>query len=164
MGLTDLLRDRKDAVVGRWLEGALAIYSADAARMFSREKDPFANPVGHRLRVGTRGIVDGLLNGNDHGEISSQLEEIIRVRAVQEMDPSCAVGFVFGLKDAIRAELGDELGTVAVQQELFDLERGIDEIALVAFDIFARCRERLCELRINEVKRQVSWVMERQNR
>ena len=38
------------------------------------------------------------------------------------------------------------------------------QIALAAFDIYTRCREQVCQLRVNEVKRRVSWAMERQSR
>ena len=34
---------------------------------------------------------------------------------------------------------------------------------MIAFEIFVECRESVCELRINEVKRRVSWVMEKMN-
>ena len=37
----------------------------------------------------------------------------------------------------------------------------VDQIALFAFDIYTRCREKVAELRINEIKRGVSAVMAR---
>jgi hypothetical protein len=44
------------------------------------------------------------------------------------------------------------------------MDRKIDEVALSAFEIYAARREEVSELRINEVKRQVSWVMGKMNR
>ena len=50
------------------------------------------------------------------------------------------------------------------ESELAKLEADIDRIALAAFDVYVQCREQLCELRVNEVKRRVSWVMERMSK
>jgi hypothetical protein len=156
MKLAELLRDNQDALVGRWLEDVLGAYSEKAASLFARRKDPFANPVGASLRRGLGGIVAALVAGADAEACREHLDEIIRIRAVQQLSATEAVGFVFGLKDAIRA--------VLPEADLPDLDRRIDAIALVAFDVYARCREQVCELRVNEVKRRVAWVMERQNR
>ena len=164
MELSERLQDSKEAIVGRWLEDALATYSADAATAFVRQEDPFANPVGHSLRVGTRAIFEALLDGADVEKVHRSLEDIIRIRAVQELDPSRAVSFVFRLKDAIRAEMGQASSDPQALAELAQLERRIDEVALAAFDVFVRCREQVCELRVNELKRQIPWVMERQSR
>ncbi|MHC4128310.1 MAG: RsbRD N-terminal domain-containing protein [Planctomycetota bacterium] len=164
MKLADLLRDRRDAIVERWLEDVLSMYPAAAAGAFTRRKDPFANPVGNSLRTGTAGIFDALLDGMDTATIRRHLDEIIRIRAVQQLEAAQAVGFVFRLKDAVRAVLGPLNGDPGLPAELAEFERQVDEIALVAFAIFVECREQVCELRVNEVKRQVPWVMERQSR
>jgi hypothetical protein len=164
MKLADLLREHRDAIVERWLEDALSMYPAPAAGAFTRRKDPFANPVGNSLRTGTAGIFDAVLEGTDTETIRRHLDEIIRIRAVQQLDAPQAVGFVFRLKDAVRAELQRLNGDPGVWCELAELDRRIDEIALAAFDVYVQCREQVCELRVNEVKRRVSWAMERQSR
>jgi len=163
MTLGKLLQTDKDAIVRRWLEDALASYSEEAAVAFGRQKDPFSNPVGHSLRVGTGLIVEELFNGMDAEKIYQSLHEIIKIRAVQQMTASQAVGFIFLLKDAVRAELGDAVSEPRLATELVELEKRIDSIALAAFDVFVKHREHLSELRINEVKRRISWVVEKMN-
>lgn len=164
MGLGERLQECKEAVLGRWLEDVLAAYSPDAAAAFVRQKDPFANPVGHSVRVGTRAILEAVLEGGSVEELHGPLEDIVRIRAVQELEPSQAVGFVFRLKDAIRAELGDAGSEPRLRADLTELERRIDEVALAAFDLYVGCREKVSELRVNELKRQIPWVVERQRR
>jgi len=153
--LSERLRAKIPAIAQRWLGDALAAYPADSAAVFRREKDPFANPVGHALRVGTRAVVEAILEGDDPEEIASHLDEVVKIRAVQEFMPSEALAFVFLLKDAIRAELGGGGPAGVPPSELADIERRIDLLALAVFDIYTRYRGRLCELRINEVKRNV---------
>ncbi len=163
MMLGELLQQNKDDIVERWLEAALSAYPAEGSAAFQRQKDPFANPVGHRLRMGTREIFEALLDGMDGAKIRQHLHEIISIRAVQELPPSRTVGFVFELKDAIRKELGGAAEDPKFASELARLDGQIDRIGLDAFDVFAECRERLCELRVNEVKRQVSWIVDKMN-
>ncbi len=125
MTFGELLRQNKDAVVQRWLEGVLATYPGNSPAALSRQKDPFANPIGHSLRVGTRGLFEALLDGMDAEKIRQHLDEIIRIRAVQEFSASQAVGFVFLLKEAIRAELGKAARDSRFSSELAELERRI---------------------------------------
>ncbi|HUT11482.1 MAG TPA: RsbRD N-terminal domain-containing protein [Thermoguttaceae bacterium] len=163
MTLEDWLRENEEAVVRRWLEGVLATYGDDASALFRREKNAFANPVGHNLRKGTRGIFEALLAGMDSEKIRQHVYEIVKVRAVQEFSASGAVGFVFPLKEAIRAELGKAAEDPKFASELTEIERNIDRIALVAFDVFVQCREQVYELRANELRRRVSWIVEKIN-
>ena len=161
MTFVELLRQNKDAIVQRWLEGVLATYPGDSPAALSRQKDPFANPVGHSLRVGTRGLFEALLEGMDAEKIRNSLDEIIRIRAVQEFSASQAVGFVFLLKEAVRAELGKAVKDPRFSSELAVFEGRVDRIALAAFDLYVQRREQVYELRVNEVKRQVAWVVDK---
>jgi hypothetical protein len=169
MTFGELLREHKEAIVQRWLEGVLATYPENTSAAFMRQKDPFANPVGHSVRVGTRGIFEALLDGMDAGTIDVEkvrphLSEIIKIRSVQQFSASQAVCFVFHLKEAIRTELGKAVVDPRHSSALTDVETQIDRIALEAFDIFVQCREQVCDLRVNEAKRRVSWVMEKLNK
>ena len=161
MTLRDLLLKNRSAIVGRWQRHALAVYASDASAFFSGEKDRFANPVGHGLRAGTEAIFDGLLNGAAPNEICAHLEEIVRVRAIQELAPSEALNFLFALKRAVRQEIGEEIAAKRLTAELTEMDAQIDQVALYGFDIYTKCRDKVSELRIKEIKRSVAAVMKR---
>lgn len=156
--LTELLRRRADAVAARWYDAVLAEYPQETYTVWKRESDPFANPVGHSLRIGTRAILEAVLDGAETDALREAVAEIVRIRAVQQMPPSRAVGFLFRLKEAIRAELDDELRDVGLHEEARELERRVDMAVMVAFDVFTEQRERVSELRINELKRTIPWA------
>ena len=161
--LLQLLREHKEAIAKAWLEDALATYGSESAQRFARERDPFANPVGHSLRVGTRAVLDALLDRKDYGEIGEQIHDMMKIRAVQQFEPSEAVGFVFRLKGIVRSHVTHGAEFRELARELSDLDREIDRIALAAFDVYVECREQLFMLRINELKRQIPWIAERMN-
>lgn len=163
MTFAQQLHDHKDAIVRRWLDDVLTSYGEEGSAAFRRGKDPFANPVGHALRAGTQAIFEALLEGADAERLREHLQEVIKIRAVQEFSATQAVGFTFQLKEAVRAELGSAASDPQFASELTKLDGQIDQLALAAFDVFVQCREQLCELRINEVKRQVSWVLDKMN-
>ena len=164
MTFGDLLRQKQDAIVQRWVEAILATYPGEGAAAFARQKDPFANPVGHGVRAATRGIFDALLDGKDAEGFREALQEIIRIRAVQQFSPADAVGFVFQLRQAVRTELGSAGRDASLAPALAEFDGQVDRIALAAFDIFVQCREQVFELRVNEVKRRVSWVVDKMNK
>jgi len=160
-----VLSAQRTALIDRWFERILATYPPETARFLRKEPDRFANPVGGALRGALPALVDGVLQGEDAAgsePVRAALDRIVRIRAVQELTPSQALGFVFSLKQAILDVLGREAETVA--RDLLAFERRIDELALVAFEIYVGCREQICEIRINEMKKRTFKLEERMNR
>jgi len=160
--------DRKsiqETVAQRWLESIRASYHPDVAKFLKREKNQFANPVGHTMAVASQGIVGELFGDMDAEKTCGHLAEIIKVRALQDFTPAQAIEFVFSLKDCVRNESGGGKSGVAVPGENLDvLDKRIDQLALYAFDIYVKCREQMYEYRVNEMKRSVASVVRRLNR
>jgi hypothetical protein len=150
--LDELLQRNSGPIKERWLELTLASYRQDAAGFFMKQKDRFANPVGQTLATETGAIVDSLLARADATDLCLHLEEIVKIRAVQEFTPSEAVSFVFLLKDTVREVLADELSEGGLPSELVAFEGRIDQMALFAFDIFVKWREKVYSLRVREIK------------
>jgi len=163
-GLRERLREHRDTIVERWCEDALAAYADTAATAFARQRDRFANPVGHSIRAGTGAIFDALLNGADDAAIRDALDGILSIRAVQQMPVDQAIGFLFHLKDLIRAELHGAADERRIGPAVVAMERRIDRAALAAFETYVAYRELVCELRINEVKRSIPWAATRGGR
>ena len=159
--LREHLRERKEAVLKRWLDDTVSVYADKTAKFLLRQKDPFANPVGNTLREGTTSILDVLLGNGKPEEARPHLEDILRVRAIQDLSPSTAVLFLFRLKRVLREELGKTATKPGNATELAELDIAVDSMALVAFDVYMQCREEVFDLRVNEVKRGVSLLQRR---
>lgn len=152
MPIENLLEQRKAAIVKKWFDLVIQTYPADTSRFLKTQKDPFANPVGQTVLRGLEALFDILLKGFDTDAISSFLDPIIRIRAVQDFTPSKAVSFIFSLKQVIRDNLAKDLKDPATSAELLHLETSIDDLALIAFDIYMECREKIYELKTNQEK------------
>ena len=159
--LRQLIRHRREAILDAWFGAIVDRYPAETARFLRGTRDPFDNPVGSALREGLGSLLDLATEDGEVDAARAAMDRIIRIRAVQDFSPSQAVSFVLRLKRAIRAELGNGAGQGPQAVELAELEEDIDRLALVAFDIYVRCREQVYELRINEVKRRVSALWRR---
>lgn len=147
----------------RWFDTILETYPTDTQRFLQRQKDQFTNPVAHRISEGVEGLFDALLQGIDSNEVSSFLDRIIRIRAVQDFSPSQAMAFIFLLKMVIREELKSEIRENRVSEELLKFESRIDNLALLAFDIYMKCREQVYELRVSETKRMLYGLLKKAN-
>ncbi len=128
-----------------------------------RQKDPFANPVGSTILEGIEGLYDELLKGADLAKAPFFLDNITRIRAVQDFSPSGAIAFIPFLKKIIRDELPRDTGENHLFEDLGEFERRIDQLTLMAFDIYVACRERLYEIRVNEIKNRSARILERLN-
>ena len=163
MRLEELLRQKKSTILDRWFDVIVETYPAETRRFLKELKNRFANPVAHEISRGIEGIFEQLLKGGELEDASSFLDKVIRIRAVQEFAPSSAVAFVLDLKRVIRKEMASESQSALIPDELAEFESRIDRLALLAFDMYVRCREQIYELRVKEVKKRVGRLLERAN-
>lgn len=162
MSLADLLSERQGAVSRRWLDAVLAGYGELTASRWRREQDPFRNPIGHTLATGLPLLVAAVAKDGALADDAVQaLEAIVRIRSVQELGPSEAVGFTWLLRDAIRAELAAELAGGAHAEELAAIDRRIERLGFRAFDVYVGLREQVFRLRQEELKRSVASILRR---
>jgi hypothetical protein len=151
--LRHALEGDRAAILERWRERVFASYPKEAVRFFRSEKDAFRNPVGQSLLRGTEVIFDGVALGRRTGSVMEALESMVRLRAVQELPASDAVGFVFALKRAVRDHLR-ELGAEAeLWPALVVLDESLDALASAAFDLYGQCRESVYRIRVGELRR-----------
>lgn len=163
MKLKNLLLENRTAILEKWLDAILETYPADTANFLKNQKNRFTNPVGHTILEGIEGIFENLLNGMDRKEVSSFLDNIIKIRAIQDFTPSQAITFIFFLKKVIREKFQTEMFEKDIAEDLFNLESKIDEIALLSFDIYMKCRERLYEIRAKELQNRTFRLLQRAN-
>ena len=161
MKLEHLLSQKGADIVDRWVNVILETYPYDAQRFLKKQKDPFANPVGTTLKKEIQKLY-GMLQGEiDPQELTPALDGIIRIRAVQDFNPSQAVVFVFLLKKVVREELEKEIQEHHLADDVQRFESKLDEVALLAFDIYVKCKEKLYEIRAREAKSEVSRLLKR---
>ena len=97
----------------------------------------------------------------DLATITSLLDPIIRIRAAQNFTPSQATAFVLSLKKALRENLAKELHDLSSIRELFEFESKIDQLCLMAFDIYMQCREKIYQIGANETRNRTFKAFER---
>ena len=161
MKIKDILFERKNDILDAWFNEIIKTYPGDSHKFFKNKKNQFGNPVGYTIHKETAAIFDGLLKGADPQEAVPYLDEIIKIRAIQDFSPAQAIHFVFLLKNAVRAVLKKELADKKLLEQLAPLETEIDDLALVSFNIYMSRRERLYELRAREVKNRTERLLQR---
>ena len=97
--------------------------SRDAGFASSHRKGRFADPAGYHAARG--------------------------IEAVRDEPPSAALAFLFDLKPVIRSAAGK----AADEEDLRALDARIDALSLHAFDCYVACRNRIAQLRVDEVQR-----------
>jgi hypothetical protein len=149
MNLETLLAPKKKAITQKWIDQVLNSYGSP--EFFKKQKDRFANPIGATISEGLQDLYAILLEERELGEAAGPLGNIIKIRAVQDFSPSQSVSFVYLLKVIVREELAREKNREEIGANLSAFEARIDKVALMAFDIYMDCRERLHQIRVNEV-------------
>ena len=152
MNFKDLLSKRKSAIRKKWFDYVINDYPADSSDFLRKQKDRFLNPVGQTLLENINGLFDEIVLDPASETLYPYLHDIIRIKAVQNFSPSQAVSFVFLLKRVVREELESDIEKNKLAEELRSFETQLDKLALLAFDIYMKCRETIYDIRVREIK------------
>jgi len=150
MKLIEVLKNKKKEILAVWVDRTLDSYTSSG--FFKSSKDKFANPVGANIRDGLGKLYDLLLAKAAQEEMGQPLDQVIRIRAVQEFTPAQAVAPILELKWVVKQVLSADNKTRPLLTELDSFDCDVDRAALAAFDIYVTCREQLYKNRIRELK------------
>jgi hypothetical protein len=161
MELAAVLEQNREAVLEKWFETIIRTYPEQTSQFLAKQKDRFSNPVGYAIERSIGPVYDQIVTSMDADTLLESLDSIIRIRSVQEFSPSEAVAFVFELKSVIRDVLGDRSRELEQSGDLAVLDKRIDKVAMLAFDKYTECRQKLFDIRTKEIRRQSTQLMER---
>jgi hypothetical protein len=149
----------RDLFVQEWLAYTLRTYPGQTGRFLSHEPDRFRNPVGHTLRAALSEVAGELFGSFDRTRVTASLGEVVRLRAVQEFSPAEAVEFVTLARHVARGLAKTDhprLGPGALDV----LNARIDDMVVMAADLFEQCRVELRAIAARAARRRV-FVLER---
>jgi len=164
MMLEDLLEQQRDIILEKWFDLIIASYPADSERFLKSEKDRFRNPVGYTIRREIEVLFRVLLKDGDAETLATALDNIVKIRSVQDFTPSQAIAFVFLLKKAVREILLDRIERDRLVDQLLDFESRVDGLALAAFDNYMSNKSKIFEIRAREIDRRSEKLLERVTR
>ena len=164
MKLSNLLVDKKSAIVKKWLNEIYDSYPVDTSQFLKGQADQFLNPVGYTFSQAIEGLFDEIILSDTTSEnLLILLDDIIRIKAVQSLNPSDAVSFIFLLKKVIRKTLKREMNGQQHSESLQRIESRIDDVVLIAFNIYMKCREKIYDIRVTEAKTLYFRLLKRAN-
>lgn len=170
--VTEACEALRDTLVPRWAECFFSSYPLGAVGLSRTGTEQFTNPIGHTTR-NSLGLLYTAISGQEvePAQVHRALEDLFHVRAIQDMAPSKAVGALYLLKPLLRQHLLAQVLALEKQGpaqkaapknalgDYLSLESRIDSLALMALDIYAQSREKVIQLRVEEIKRSQSQVL-----
>lgn len=161
MTFESVLTEQKNQLSEKWADLILQTYPKETQIIWGRQKDRFQNPVGAAIIEATQELFNEMLDWQDAGKIAEGLDKLIRIRSVQDFSPSQAISFVFLLKKLLRDEFFKPMKKEGTLEALLRFEAKIDNMSMMAFDIYCKGREQIYRLRVDEVKRAQSNLLKR---
>ena len=152
MSLIDLLTENKADIVEKWIDHVLNCYPADTARIFKRQRDKFANPVGYHVTNTLTQVYKALIGDEELSELQEVLEDLVKILAIQTAKPSDAASFIYMLKYVAAEECRKKGIDNFKLNDWLAFEAKVDAVAYAVFDLYMASRERLYQVRINELK------------
>ena len=164
MSLVQKLSERREDLTEKWYDLILSSYPKETQEVWKSNKDQFTNPVGVTIKKVAGELFDLILEWKSADDLAKSLDELIKIRTVQDFAPSKALSFVFIFKKLLRDEFMEELKSEGKLDELLAFEARIDNLGLIAFDIYTKNRDLIAQMRIDEVKRSHHMLLRRVNK
>jgi hypothetical protein len=152
MNLIDFLKENNIKILDRWIDQVLKSYAPESRRIFKKQQDQFANPVGYNVAQRLREFFIAFCDEEDPAKSAAALEPLVRIRAVQDFSPAQAVSFIFEFKQIVADEYNKAKGIPFDPGQWLAFAGRIDLVTLMVFDMYLACRERLYQARINEIQ------------
>ncbi|MDH5297765.1 MAG: RsbRD N-terminal domain-containing protein [Desulfobulbaceae bacterium] len=152
MQISDFLQENGE-ILDKWHNRVIATYPEGGGAALKKEKDRFANPLGHNIIKALTAVYKHFCDATDLDTAMSAVEELVRIRAVQEFSASDAVSFIYLFKEVIKDENGGKKEATLSLDEWLAFEKRIDAIAFRVFDMYMDSRERIFKVRLQEFKR-----------
>ncbi len=150
MDLAEAFRNYEDKIVDQWVDYTLSSYKSST--FFKKGPDKFSNPVGGNTRESLGKLYKLLTKNADPKEFVAPLDQIMRIRSIQEFTASEAVAPIHAVKHITREIFAKDSERKQFIADLYDFEFSVDLAVLAAFDLYSQCRERLYKVRIKEIK------------
>jgi hypothetical protein len=150
MNLLEALKNKKEKILSTWVERTLDSYTSSG--FFKHSKDRFANPVGANIKEGLARLLNLIIKGADPREYAEPVDQVVRIRAVQDFTPAQAVAPILELKWVVKQVFSADKECRHLLTELDSFDCDVDRAALVAFDLYMESRDRLHRARIRELK------------
>jgi hypothetical protein len=151
MSLFKQLSQKKKTIIKKWFDKVVDSYPVDTAQFLKSQNDSFANPVGQTTLRSLEGMFDLIVGDFDSNTAKEHVDPVIRIRSIQDFTPSRAVRFIYDLKKIIREQVPLH-SDAETMRACADMDQRIDAMALVAFDIYMQCREKIYDLKANEMR------------
>lgn len=152
-----------DTLLEGWFELLIKSYPEESVKYFAKYKNAFTNPVGSNIHLAMDNILHELAGECDANKIYTELQMILKIRAVQDMKASQAVSFIMAFKPLLAQVLDKEIKQGQITYaELEDFYGYIDTIALLGLDIYVESRELIYKMRIDQIK-QTNDILEKAN-
>ena len=163
MELQKFLTDNHKSICAQWTDAIIKTYPEEGAKFFSGSANQFSNPVGHTFRNNIERMFLALARGADASECSTDLDGILRIRAVQGFAPSVALCFLPALKEIVYREVAKANPDGAAADSLHDWNVRIDRLTMIGFDLYMAAREVLWKQKANQLYNRTHKLLERAN-
>ena len=163
MSFINNLFDNRNRLSEKWLTLMIETYPKESGKFLFQKKNQFTNPIGHAYEQGLAEAFTAIFS-NKPEELQKALEEIVKIRSIQDYSASFAMNFMFILKDIVLEEYEHYGKSSNTCNELVEALRLCDEALKAAFDMFVAQRELLYEIKANEVKKRTYKMIDRLNR
>lgn len=168
MTLTEFAKENKEVLLQKWVDVFYNAYPLGSTGFVRTSTDEFTNPIGLITQKSLDVLFDAVIGLDvEPKAVHDALDKLIQLRAVQDMSPSKAVGPLAQIKlilkqdpfQACLKENKDSRRLSFLFEDFFIVEARVDSLILMALDLYSRDREKIFNLRVEEIHRNQSQLV-----
>ena len=163
MRINDVIDKKRTSILKSWFNAIVESYPEGAGKYLNNTKNKFSNPIGYTIEHALPPILDAVIRCDVNKAAEKSLDDIIRIRAVQEIEPADALNFINFLRAIIISEISSYINTNSGLNEFLLLEKTFESMTNYAFNSYVKFREKIYEIKANERLKTFEKMIERLN-
>ncbi|MDY6820717.1 MAG: hypothetical protein SVN78_03725 [Deferribacterota bacterium] len=153
--------DKKNKILDDWFNHLISHYDDNKLDYLEKERDPFLNPVKYIFKSALGSIFSYIFEDEELDLVSQDIEKLIKLLALNGPKASEVLGLFVFFKQHINALFMSSFSLEEKIDEYNEITNIFDNLLLKIFDMYVQCREKIYEIRVNEIKRMTFPLLER---
>jgi len=160
MNFKDFIGKNKERLLEEWFLWLVDHYPEPSKKFISQKDKPFTNPVGYNLFQNLKKLLFTISSGEiESQEFNSSLEEILKIRAVQDLSYWRSANIFRFLWDNFNVNLPEDKN---IESYKADVEYYL-RISEKAFETFISIREKIAQIQREEIRNLYGKFFDRLN-
>lgn len=161
MRLIEKIESNSEFILELWFEKLISVFPETSLKYIRKHNEQFTNPIGFNLFNNLQVLLDCFLkNDNKSDNFLTSLEEVIKLRLIQDISPFEKANIYKPLREIILNKFSPALN----KEELIEIYDYFQKFEETSFNKYLEIQELIFDIKKEEIRNRYGKILDRINK